>query len=712
MRQKNGKKPSFTLVFTFVCLGLIILITAALSITSFVNIKNISRTQIETAAKENVSHLNDKITAIISSHIALLEHTVVGAIPYMREDRVDWRALSVYFDRMQATLANVLMIYCTNNLRWNDPAGGYMACSTDWRPPETWNNLERSWYQDAKKAKGDVSFTAPYIDAATGKLIIAMARNVYDYDGRDLGVLSENVTIATLGSILAENTTIKGQETYLITKDGLYMTNKDESAVMNKDFFTESGLERYRKDVLSSEFFSNLDSSVFVSSSLIPAANWILVSIIPEKIVFAEANQLLTRIVIIGLALMVIAALISAALAGAIVKPLRYLAKYSSVIASGDFSGDVPDYGTSEAAGLSAGFNAINSNISELVGNIAGSFENMRINEIELKQVIAKSSTAASEIVQSIHDVDTKIKEESSMVGQTVSQIDDKIAALNTLIQEQASQISVSSEEIETMIRYNHDIENQIADLNRKIQILVESSRAEQEQIAQSTTAVDQIGRDSETLVEMNKIIGNVADETNLLAMNAAIEAAHAGESGKGFAVVAGEIRKLAETSTTQAKSSSGTLNQIKARIDEIAAISGRIEHAYEQTNNLIVDSNGIVGHIKTAISEQAVRSQQVNEALKHIQEITRQVKEEAVKIKEESDASRRISQKLADMSETIQGKVGDVVQSTELVFSASQQANTSVERNTKRLDELDKAIKQFKVRGNSGGVGAERPRL
>ncbi|MDR2803452.1 MAG: methyl-accepting chemotaxis protein, partial [Treponema sp.] len=496
----------------------------------------------------------------------------------------------------------------------------------------------------------------------------------------------------------------QAQETYLITKDGLFMTNNDESAVMKKDFFTEMGLERYRGDILSSNSFSGMDSEVFISSSLIPVSNWILVSMLPTKVIFAEANRLLTRIIIIGVCLLVVAAIISILLAGAVVRPLRYLANYSSVIAGGDFSGSAPDYGISEAAGLSAGFNAISSHISELVGNIAGSFENMRAKEMDLKQVIAKSSTAASEIVQSIHDVDSHVKKESSMVGQTVSQIDDKIASLNTLIQEQAAQISASSEATETLIQYNHDIEDQIADLNRKITMLVESSKTEQEQISQSTAAVDQIGKDSETLVEMNKIISNVADETNLLAMNAAIEAAHAGESGKGFAVVAGEIRKLAETSTTQAKSSSGTLNQIKKRIDEVSAVSGRIEHAYTQTNDLIVDSNKIVSNIKAAISEQASRSEQVKDGLKHIQVITQQVKQEAIKIKDETDTSKRISRELADMSETIQTKVGDVVQSTELVFEASRKANESVEQNTKRLDDMDNAIKLFKIRNGGGG--------
>jgi methyl-accepting chemotaxis protein len=506
-----------------------------------------------------------------------------------------------------------------------------------------------------------------------------------------------------LGSILEKHSTLPQQQSFFITQDGLFITNPNESAVMQKDLFRELGLERYRSSVLNASSFSTMDDTVFIASSLIPQSNWLLVSVIPTSSIFADANQALFQIIGIGIALFVITVLASLVCTGVLVKPLQSLTAYSTVLAQGDFSGTVPEYETAEASGLSTGFNAINEHISALVRNIVVSFAQMRSHENKLKAVITQSSTATEEIVTAIREVEQRITNEVGMVGKNVAQlvthIDDKILALNTLIQEQVAQIQASFTAIETMIAYNKDMQAGMADLIGRIESLMNSSKTEHEQIARSTKAVEQIGADSASLALMNKTIDDVAGQTNLLAMNAAIEAAHAGELGKGFAVVASEIKKLAETTATQAKGSSGTLTDIQKRITEIASLSGRIEEAYMQTNSLILESNGVVEQVKSIILGQAGRTRKVLERLKEIQELTFKVQSEAEDIKNEADASRRMSDQLADVSEMIQVRVSEVVKSTEQVFAASQQANISVEENGKGLDALDGAIQRFTVR-------------
>jgi methyl-accepting chemotaxis protein len=692
------KKPSFAALVGGLCLCSILATTLSLTGVSIVNYRNVSYTQAETQVIEQVAHIQDQVSDRFKLWANLISYVSIASAPFMALETPDTQSLQSLFHHFMLAQSDFWLLYGSGNLLWTEP-GGYMVYDDGHSPDPDYDNTTRSWFTGAKQNAGKVVYAAPYIAATSGQLTTAVSINVYDNQGRDVGAVSGNVSIGFLDELLRTSDFMSGQEMFFINNEGLFITNSDAEAVLKKDFFTESGLEAYRASILGSPQFSVMDNRYCIVSVQIPQVDWILVTTIPREAIFAEVQRFLFRMVFISGLLLVLTAGVSLVFTRVLVRPLRDLTAYSAVLAKGDFSGKVPDYSTVEAAGLSTGFNAINEHISALVSNIIASFEQMRTHGKELTQVITRSSAAAGEIVEAIHDVDDRIKEEAGVVGKTVAQIDDKILSLNTLIQDQAVQINSSASVIETMIAYNREMQSQITTLNGRIQSLMNSSRSEHEQIASSTRVVQQIGEDSANLALMNKTIDDVAGQTNLLAMNAAIEAAHAGDSGRGFAVVASEIKKLAETTAAQAKGSSGTLDEIQKRITEITSLSGRIEGAYAQTNALVLESNEVVEQVKRTVEEQAGRSQQVLEGLKQIQGITGKVKHEAEHIKTEADASRLMSAKLSDMSERIQGRVSEVVKSTEQVFAASQQANISVEENGKGLDALDGAIQRFTVR-------------
>ncbi|MDR2393834.1 MAG: methyl-accepting chemotaxis protein [Treponema sp.] len=692
------KKPSFGIFITMVCLGSLLVATFSLSFLAIVNYRDAIYKQVQAKTTEQVAHIQERVIDQFREWSKLISYVAIAASPFMAAEPPDTRTLQSLFKRFMDAQTDIWHIYGTNNLVWNKP-GGYVVYGNGGMPNDTWDNTTRNWFIGAKQNPGKVSYADPYIAESNGQLTTAISTNVYDEQRQDVGVVSGNVSISFLDELLRESTFMSGQEMFFINHEGLFITHSDPEAVLQKDFFKESGLESYRNIILNSSQYSSLDKQWFLISAQIPEVNWIFISKIPQQAIFAEVQRLLFRMILISSILFILTAGVSLFCTRIIIKPFKYLKAYSASIAGGDFSGTVPDYGTAEASGLSTGFNAINEHISALIKNVTSSFQRIRANGTELEQLIDQSSAAATEIVYAIHDVDQRIKEEAGMVGKTVTRIDDEILSLNTLLQKQAAQISSSSAAIEAMIVHNQDIEAQITGLNAQILQLVDSSKTEHSHIARSTNAVNQIGEDSAHLAQMNKIIGTVAHETNLLAMNAAIEAAHAGDSGKGFAVVSGEIRKLAETTAAQAKGSSGALTQIQKRIMEITAASSRIEGAYSQTNELIQRSHDVVEKVKAAIGEQSTRSEQVLQSLKELQGITGQVKNEAEHIKEAADLSRQMSGKMSAMSEAIQTRVSEVVKSTELVFAASQRAHGSVKENGKGLDALDEAIQRFTVR-------------
>jgi two-component system chemotaxis sensor kinase CheA len=206
-------------------------------------------------------------------------------------------------------------VYCSNNQVWNQ-AGGYALFSTDYRPDADWDNTTRNWFTGAKKNAPNISFADPYVDVVTNKITTAISINVYNQAGEDVGIVSGNVSVGFLDAMLSENAVMPGQQTYFLNKQGLFITHSDADAVLVRDFFTESGLERYRDVVLSSESYFNVDNEIFIYAVAIPEVDWILVSTIPASVVFAGTNQFMINLVSVNMVLIILALALAFSLTG------------------------------------------------------------------------------------------------------------------------------------------------------------------------------------------------------------------------------------------------------------------------------------------------------------------------------------------------------------------------------------------------------------
>ena len=201
---------------------------------------------------------------------------------------------------------------------------------------------------------------------------------------------------------------------------------------------------------------------------------------------------------------------------------------------------------------------------------------------------------------------------------------------LNGQLESQSAAINESSAAIEEMVANTRSVSTTLSKNAENVKDLQEASAIGHSGLAEVATDIKEIARESESLLEINSVMQSIASQTNLLSMNAAIEAAHAGESGRGFAVVADEIRKLAESSSKQSKTIGGVLKKIKGSIDKIT----------KSTDNVMTKFEAIDGGVKTvaqqehgilnAMEEQSSGSAQIMQAISHVNNITGQVKEDA----------------------------------------------------------------------------------
>jgi methyl-accepting chemotaxis protein len=163
-----------------------------------------------------------------------------------------------------------------------------------------------------------------------------------------------------------------------------------------------------------------------------------------------------------------------------------------------------------------------------------------------------------------------------------MEQIRRTIGELDGYIERQSDSISQSSSAVEEMLGAIQGAAQALVDNVKNVKELAEASEAGRTGLQKVVSDIKEIDRESEGLLGINAVIQSIAAQTNLLSMNAAIEAAHAGEAGKGFAVVAGEIRKLAENSSSQSKITSGVLKRIKDSIDAITKSTESVLSTFE----------------------------------------------------------------------------------------------------------------------------------
>jgi len=209
---------------------------------------------------------------------------------------------------------------------------------------------------------------------------------------------------------------------------------------------------------------------------------------------------------------------------------------------------------------------------------------------------------------------------------------------------------------------------------------------------------IQEISRESEGLLEINSVMENIASQTNLLSMNAAIEAAHAGEAGKGFAVVAAEIRKLAESSSEQSKTISTVLKKIKGSIEKISKSTNDVLHEFEGIDSSIRTVADQETNIRNAMEEQGQGSKQILTAISQVNEITQDVKTGSKIMLEGSNEVIRESKNLEMVTQEISGGMNEMASGADQINAAISQINELTGRNRESIGSLVTEVSRFKV--------------
>ncbi len=408
--------------------------------------------------------------------------------------------------------------------------------------------------------------------------------------------------------------------------------------------------------------------------------------------------------IILGIVIMLLSAFIFVfAIVRMIIHPIIKTTNHLKNIAQGegDLTARIPLKGNDEITDLSKYFNQTIEKIGRTIKDVSKNTTEMTRTGETLSSNMSETASSINEISANIDGVKNQIINQSTGVTETSATMEEIIQTIHSLDERIANQVETLQSLITIIQESNrttgetHNILNKNDEL---IESLVEESSQGKEVITNSEHKVKKILDESGSLLEASSIIQNIASQTNLLAMNAAIEAAHAGDAGKGFAVVADEIRKLAEESSSQAKMITTSLKNLSTEIGGISSSSSNIGESFmsifDKVNQVKQRSAGIMKIAET-------RQEQSNKLLHLIESIdgiTNEVKDGSTEMLKGGKQVAIEMRKLDELTRRIGDSMNEMAVGATQINQAVQEVNDLTQHNKESINNLSEEVNKFKV--------------
>ncbi|MCL1815526.1 MAG: methyl-accepting chemotaxis protein [Treponema sp.] len=430
---------------------------------------------------------------------------------------------------------------------------------------------------------------------------------------------------------------------------------------------------------------------------------WSVMIATAEDIIMKDVNDIRKFTIIIAVIAILAGAVIVYLALHYVTKPIVNVAETLKDISEGegDLTKQIAASSSDEIGDLSRYFNNTLEKIKNLVLIIKKEAANLSDIGNDLGSNMNETAAAVNEITANIQSIKGRILNQSASVTEThatMEQVVTNINKLDGLVENQTNNVSRASSAIEEMVANIKSVTGTLANNAVNVQTLREASEVGRAGLEEVAGDIQEIARESEGLMEINSVMENIASQTNLLSMNAAIEAAHAGEAGKGFAVVADEIRKLAESSSEQSKTIGNVLKKIKSSIDKITLSTDNVLHKFEAIDSSVKVVSDQEDQIRCAMEEQGEGSKQILDGVSEVNEITRQVKAGSNEMLEGSTEVIRESTELDKATQEIASGINEMASGAEQMNVAVHHVNELSGKTREGIENLMKEVERFKV--------------
>ncbi|SMF16569.1 methyl-accepting chemotaxis sensory transducer with Cache sensor [Desulfovibrio gilichinskyi] len=556
------------------------------------------------------------------------------------------------------------------------------------------DNADGAWYFLPKKNDGEIVME-PYAYAIGDKnvLMVDMISPI-NLDGKFIGVAGVDFPMNTIDKFINSLDVFGTGYAFLLSNSGRYMAHPQSKEYVEgeKNFFTDENISasiraEVKDQVLKGKVYAQYETSdngatyyVFVPIILGRSHSPLILGLsIPMNHVLAEAKDLSNMMLGLGLAGIILVIIAIFLISNSITKPLHATVGALEAIADGDFTVRLPAKSTDEIGRMQGSVNGmtekLEQGITEIKEKQAMAEEKTLIAEKAVAQATEAQARAECAKVEGMHmaaDRLESIAERNSAGSKDMLSQSQEIENGSQLQRERIHSTATAMEEMNaTVLEVARNAGDTAEQVNQSKNSALEGSKV----ITETVRSMDAIQKQAENLkVDMGKlgqqahdigtimnVIEDIADQTNLLALNAAIEAARAGEAGRGFAVVADEVRKLAEKTmgaTKEVGDSIGGIQKVaQANIKNMDSVVDNISTATELSRNSgsvfdqIVQgvelSSERIRSIATAAEEQSATSEEINRSIDEINQIAMQTAEAAA---EASSAAEDMSRQADEL--------------------------------------------------------------
>ncbi|MDP4179772.1 MAG: methyl-accepting chemotaxis protein, partial [Bacillota bacterium] len=552
------------------------------------------------------------------------------------------------------------------------------------------NGREKEYEKIAEKGKGNFVWFIQKGGRSEENYILAMNQIYNEATGDLLGtmvvVLEDSFISKTYKTINIDGSS----DIFLIGSDGIIISTKNNERIKVNTAYSNAKLinelskvsnakmdinkqENAAKSAAGSFYSVDKGKKFMYSYSKIPDTDWFVVAAIPFSYIQVESNNIRNWILIVGCIIFLLSIAISLLMSTSITRPLYKLQGQMEEAKNGNLSIRIHDEFNDEISILNNNFNDMIGNIKNLVSNVNNSSRQVLGSAEKVSQLSSDYYYSAEQVAVSIEQI----------AKGTSNQAEDNYKSLQ-FVNSLSKDINKVYDEMELVAKITHDTKALCENALISVESLNEKSLQTSKVTDDIVVNINELNVDMREIQKILKFIGNISEQTNLLSLNAAIEAAKAGEAGRGFAVVAEQVRKLAD--------------QTKESLTSISSVIKNIQQKTMLASDSANNTHEIIKVQMNAVSETDNSFKAILNSMENIMSFMTNFESAVSKILESGKNTHDVINSISSVSEEIAATVEEISATAQQQIEGIEEVSNQSKFLNEMAQGLNKSISFFKV--------------